>query len=1135
MTPSGTARRLRWLPLAALLALALPAQAAIIPVTSGADDGTGGCTLREAIEAANTDAAVGACPAGDDAADTVVLHVAAVALTAGEIVITEDLVIDRLGTVPAAQITSAFDARLFRVTGGTVTIAGVDLLGGGHTGGSADGAAIRVEGTSAVSVQDLEINGHSAPVSGGAVWVSSTGSFSLANASMNGNTARGTAATDGGGAIYTDGGAVTVTDGTFEDNRALNGSGSGGAIMNPNGATLSVVTSTFTLNRAKRAGGAIETVGGTTTITGTTFDNNIAGPNPGNGGAVHGAGGVALTITDGIAQNNVATGEGGAFWIGGGGTLAVDGTNVRFNVAQGDAADQGGGGIYNDGATLTVSNAAQLVQNAANGDSGSGGAIFANRGSTTITDAAFTRNRSTRAGGAIEALGDFSAPSLVPTVVSVTGSTFDRNRTGGSPGNGGAIHTTPSEVFLTVTGGSFTGNVAEGDGGAIWIGFAATASVDGVTFSDNRTAGSGGAVHNAMGALTLSTSLIDGNRARLSGGGVATVGQPLIVPTRDDLADGGWAQGGLEADGLIGGMTTLLGTTVSNNFADQGGGLSSDFAVLTVGTGSVVSDNEARTLGGGIASFEGALTLAEAAVTDNASREVGGVAAVFGDLTVQRSTVSGNTAERLAGGLGIAQSTFTIDQSLVSDNVAGLDGGGIGAFEGDGLVQNSTVFGNTGRFGGGIYSEGATLSLESATVAGNLAVTGGGLANPDPNNGGDRFVTLANTIVADNSASSKPNLAGRYGSEGYNVIGTTPAPASFAPLASDQIGTDPMLEPLADNGGPTLTAALMAGSPAIDTGMTDLPVDQRGVARTEPDDVGAVEFGDAVTPVDPSDALVITGVIDGPLPGGVPKAIEFYVVGDIADLSAYGVENRFNDSSPSGADFTFPAVAASAGDYLYLASESTEFTNWFGFAPDYTSGSFTINGDDGIILYYDGGTGPAIVDEFGETGVDGTGQAWEYLDGWAYRNDGVPANDGTFVAGNWTYSGTNALDGETSNATASTPFPTGTYSPTPPPPVAGAPAGLEAQPLEGPVALSVVPNPVSGRARATVAVAEAQRLDVRVVDVMGREVARLFEGPVEAQTPVTVGLDAGALAAGVYVVVVRGETVRTTRTVTVAR
>lgn len=171
--------------------------------------------------------------------------------------------------------------------------------------------------------------------------------------------------------------------------------------------------------------------------------------------------------------------------------------------------------------------------------------------------------------------------------------------------------------------------------------------------------------------------------------------------------------------------------------------------------------------------------------------------------------------------------------------------------------------------------------------------------------------------------------------------------------------------------------------------------------------------------------LVVSGVIDGPLTGGTPKAIEVYAVGDIADLSIYGLGSANNGGGTDGEEFTFPAVAASAGSFIYVATEATAFSMFFGFAPDYTSSSAaSINGDDAIELFKNG----SVIDVFGDINVDGSGEPWEYLDGWAYRVDGTGPDGSTFALGNWTFSGPNALDGESTNGAAATPFPLGTYA-----------------------------------------------------------------------------------------------------------
>lgn len=180
-------------------------------------------------------------------------------------------------------------------------------------------------------------------------------------------------------------------------------------------------------------------------------------------------------------------------------------------------------------------------------------------------------------------------------------------------------------------------------------------------------------------------------------------------------------------------------------------------------------------------------------------------------------------------------------------------------------------------------------------------------------------------------------------------------------------------------------------------------------------------------------SLVITGVIDGPLALGRPKAVELYVLNDIDDLSIYGLGFANNGGGTDGMEFSFSTISASGGDFLYVASDFASFNNFFGYGPDAVTTAANINGDDAIELFRN----ETVVDVFGDIGVDGTGQPWEYLDGWAYRHNGASGNDSSaFMISEWYFSGINVLDGETNNATAAVPFPAGSFiSDSPPQPV----------------------------------------------------------------------------------------------------
>lgn len=171
--------------------------------------------------------------------------------------------------------------------------------------------------------------------------------------------------------------------------------------------------------------------------------------------------------------------------------------------------------------------------------------------------------------------------------------------------------------------------------------------------------------------------------------------------------------------------------------------------------------------------------------------------------------------------------------------------------------------------------------------------------------------------------------------------------------------------------------------------------------------------------------LILTGIVDGDLPGGLPKAVELYVVNDIADLSMYSVARYTNGSADVSGQFDFPAVAATAGDFISIAGTLTGFNTFFGSDADYESGVISGNGNDGYAVLMNG----TVIDRFGESGVDGTSTAWEYTDGYAYRVSGSSAN-ADFAIDDWMVY-LKGLDGFATNAEATVPFPAKTYSTTP--------------------------------------------------------------------------------------------------------
>jgi predicted outer membrane repeat protein len=218
-------------------------------------------------------------------------------------------------------------------------------------------------------------------------------------------------------------------------------------------------------------------------------------------------------------------------------------------------------------------------------------------------------------------------------------------------------------------------------------------------------------------------------------------------------------------------------------------------------------------------------------VSGNTARSGGGIAA--GMVTLSNCTVSGNTASAGQGG-GISAGVSTLVNTTVNGNTAGTDGGGV-----SGDVQtltNSTVSGNTasGR-GGGLYV--GNVTLLNVTITGNSAQSGGGVSLVTT-----KISNIRNTIVARNTVVSMglgPDLSGTFTSGGHNLIGDGSGATGFTNgVKNDQVGStanpiDPLLGPLANNGGFTKTQALLSGSPAIDQGdnMAAPTVDQRGVSR----------------------------------------------------------------------------------------------------------------------------------------------------------------------------------------------------------------------------------------------------------------------------------------------------------------
>ena len=474
----------------------------------------------------------------------------------------------------------------------------------------------------------------------------------------------------------------------------------------------------------------------------------------------------------------------------------------------------------------------------------------------------------------------------------------------------------PSLTNMTINGpGSGLLTVRRDTGGNYRIFFinGFTVNISGLTVTNGRTAdgtaapvfgnsGGDGAGIFAVGTITLTDVVVTGNRTGNGGPGGSSTG--------------GW--GGSGAGIFGGGTMTLTNVTVSNNVTGngetgtsggsggRGAGIFFHGTSLTI-TNSIISGNTSGngavgTNGGasgggggdgaGIQMNNGTLTMTNVSVTGNNSGDAnfGGTGGVGGGLmtmpgvnsTLVNVTLSNNTTGDGGGGFtgqggrgaGVANhGIMIIRSSTVSGNTTGNagtsggDSGGIGGGIFNGAVLklvNTTISGNTttgfNAPGGGIYQNGSALTVINSTITGNTAVShvGNGIHQ-------SLFVSgatvIQNSIVAQNIGG--PDTSGNYNSQGHNLIGNADDATGFT--GSDLKGTtaaplNALLGALANNGGPTQTHALLAGSPALDAGDNALAVDtdnnalttdQRGTGRiadsddagtTATVDIGAFEF-----------------------------------------------------------------------------------------------------------------------------------------------------------------------------------------------------------------------------------------------------------------------------------------------------
>jgi len=315
-----------------------------------------------------------------------------------------------------------------------------------------------------------------------------------------------------------------------------------------------------------------------------------------------------------------------------------------------------------------------------------------------------------------------------------------------------------------------------------------------------------------------------GNDALVAGSFITDVEASVFAGNFDDNTDSVFVFPGDFQEVTISGLTITSGDS-----SDSGGGVLVPNSAAVVINESTIAGNRAAVSGGGIQSNNGLLIIQQSSISGNVANNPqiftgaygGGINTDSGSLMVYDSTISGNEARgEVSQGGGIrAGGSLSLTNSTVSGNIA------------------STPFPG-GAFGGGLFTQSLNVSILNSTITENTADIGGGIANDNALAGGAPLL-VDNSIIAGNSAGfDGPDLISSVLVEhdvSFSLIGDNSnssleaSPSGVADANGNFIGTsnfviDPQLGELADNGGPTLTHALLATSPANNSGNTTISI-----------------------------------------------------------------------------------------------------------------------------------------------------------------------------------------------------------------------------------------------------------------------------------------------------------------------
>ena len=706
---------------------------------------------------------------------------------------------------------------------------------------------------------------------GGGVRMNGNGTLAINNSTVSGNSTSNT--TSIGGGIWSDTAAITISSSTISGNSAPFG---GGGIASTRGA-ITLTSSTVSSNSSIGSGGGIFAFSGPTSLTNSTVASNTSGGEGGGFFGLDAGAGPLLTIQNTIIAGNTAsgaatdlrpqptstldidysligdtTGSGVTSSTGTGNVLNVDPllgpladnggpTFTHALLAGSPALDQGNSNVATDQRGLARPFDLPPVANAAGGDGSDIGAFeqqteFPSLVVTTATDVV---NDTDFVTSLREAINFANSQDGTDTI------TFDSTVFSGGLNSlirlqSGELGVTES---LTIDGSSGTNVVISGDADGNDTPVSGTfitdvdASATAGTLSDNSrvinfTPGSG---NLTLTSLTVTGGRTTGNNLADSGGGIRFNGGTLKL---EQGTVSGNSTTGLVPDGggisSAGGVVSLIGSTVSGNRSGGAGGGIHAIAGTVMLTGSTVSQNRSGGQGGGIHSFVGGVSTIDSMISGNTSASRGGGIYAGGDVVLTSSMVSGNTSSR-GGGISVDDgAAVNLNSSTVSGNSSTGRGGGIYARSGAVTLTSSTISGNsTPSFGGGIATRLSPVTLISSTITGNSGRVGGVSVFDTVY---DPLLRIQNSIIAGNTGTDgAPDLAHDLNSTldiDFSLIGdTTGSSITAATGTGNLLNIDPLLGPLADNGGPTFTHALLPGSPVLDAGNSTLVTDQRGLTR----------------------------------------------------------------------------------------------------------------------------------------------------------------------------------------------------------------------------------------------------------------------------------------------------------------